>query len=108
MHYIRYDVLYAYMLQTLQSWATLIHRDEETVAACLMQSYNANHRTSKKSADVELKSAQQRLTKLDNMLSKLYEDRIAGTVSERNFAMLTQRYQKEQEVLESKIAELSS
>ena len=42
------------------------------------------------------------------MLSKLYEDRIAGTVSERNFAMLTQKYQEEQGELESKIAELSS
>lgn len=107
-HYIRYDVLYNYVRQSLQTWSNLIQRDEEAVAARLMKSDSESHLTNKRSVDVELRTAQQRLNKLDNMLSKLYEDRIAGAVNERNFSMLTQKYQEEQEALESKIAELST
>lgn len=73
-----------------------------------MKSDSENHVTNRRCADVELRTARQRLDKLDNMLSKLYEDRIAGSVSERNFSMLTQKYQEEQEALEAKITELSS
>ena len=42
------------------------------------------------------------------MLSKLYEDRISGTVSERNFGMLAQKYQAEQAALEKKVDELTA
>lgn len=107
-HYIRYDVLYAYILQNLQSWVELVHEDEEVVAARLMRLNDANRTTNRKCADVDLRAAQQRLNKLDSMLSKLYEDRISGVVSERNFAILAQKYQKEQGELEVKIAQLST
>ncbi len=107
-HYTRYDVLYAYVLQRLRSWVDIVQRDEQATIARLMQQNDTNERANKKRAADGLRAAQQRLSKLDNMLSKLYEDRIAGTVSERNFAMLTQKYQEEQCELESKITELSS
>lgn len=86
----------------------IVQRDEQATATRLMQQNDTNEQANKKRATDGLRVAQQRLSKLDNMLSKLYEDRIAGTVSERNFAMLTQKYQEEQGELESKIAELSS
>lgn len=107
-HYIRYDFLYNYVRRSLQFWSDLIQRDEDAVAARLMKTDSENHLANKRNIDIELRTTQQRLNKLDNMLSKLYEDRIAGAVNERNFSMLTQKYQEEQNTLESKIIELSA
>ena len=40
---------------------------------------------------------------LDNMFARMYEDWAAGRITESNFNMLSQRYQKEQEEQEQKI-----
>ena len=61
-----------------------------------------------KRAEAEISAAQKRLTKLDNLLAKLYEDRINETVSERNFSMLTEKYQREQDELTVKMEKLSA
>ena len=42
------------------------------------------------------------------MLAKIYEDRISGEITERNFSMLTQKYQQEQEELTEKIDTLAA
>ena len=41
------------------------------------------------------------------MFPKLYDDRILEEITERNFSMLSEKYQQEQEELNSKIAELT-
>ena len=55
----------------------------------------------------ELAQAEKRLTEIDNLFSKLYEDRAKGKVSERNFLMLTNKYQNEQKSMEEKITDYS-
>ena len=43
-----------------------------------------------------------------NLLAKLYEDRVSEIITARNFSMLSQKYQEEQEQLEAKITALNS
>ena len=43
-----------------------------------------------------LAKAEKRLSELDDLFAKLYEDRAKNTVSERNYVMLSGRYQDEQ------------
>ena len=44
---------------------------------------------------------------MDNLLAKIYEDRLSGTITKRNFSMLSQKYQQEQGELEKKIEALT-
>ena len=108
MHYIRYDVLYAYVLSRLQYWIQAIHRDGEAMEKRLLQATDEEHASANKRAEMELQRAKKRLTELDNLLAKLYEDSVAGKINERNFDMLSQKYQQEQEETESKIQTLTA
>lgn len=54
-------------------------------------------------AKKELVRAEKRLAKLDDLFAKLYEDRAKNVVSERNYAMLSNRYQDDQIEIEAKI-----
>lgn len=107
-HYIRYDVLYAYVLSRLQFWIKTIHQDEQAVVARLLKSSNSEQDARNKRATTEKKRAEKRLSELDNLLAKIYEDRIAEIITARNFSMLSQKYQQEQEELEAKISTLNT
>ena len=108
MHYIRYDVLYSTVLDCIQKWASAVLTDENAVVERLMQANEIDNAAAEKRATADLRASQRRVKKLDDMLSKLYEDRFSGTISERSFATLTRKYQDEQEELSRKIEELTA
>ena len=108
MHYIRYDVLYAYVLSRLQYWIQAVQRDGEGMEKQLLQATDAEHAAANKRAEMELQRAKKRLTELDNLLAKLYEDSVSGKINERNFDMLSQKYQHEQDEQETKIQTLTA
>lgn len=45
---------------------------------------------------------------LDNLFAKMYEDRSRETITERNFTMLSAKYQEEQTQIENKKGELKA
>lgn len=51
---------------------------------------------------------EKRLHELDNLFAKMYEDREKEAITERNFAMLSAKYQEEQTQLESKKQEIQA
>lgn len=82
------------------------HEDEfvRLVTQKSKQETERNLRESKK----ELEAAKARVTKLDDIIQRLYEDNIEGKVSDERFAKLTATYEAEQRQLEYRIAELQS
>ena len=80
------------------------HEDEfvRLVTQKSKQETERNLRESKK----ELEAAKARVTKLDGIIQRLYEDNIEGKVSDERFAKLTATYEAEQHTLEKRIAEL--
>ena len=102
-HYIRYDVLYAYVLERIQHWAVRAEKDEEKLLEDLLKSGDRERAALIKKQTAEPKKAEKRKTELDNMFAKMYEDWASGRITESNFNMLSQRYQKEQEEQEQKI-----
>lgn len=105
-HYIRYDVLCAYVLSRLQFWINAVGQDEQAILHRLQQTTDNERSAMNKRKLADLKRAEKRLSELDNLLAKVYEDRLSGAITERNFSMLFQKYQQEQEELESKIQDL--
>ena len=52
------------------------------------------------------KKAQKRQAEIDALFSRMYEDRVTGRITERNFSMLSDKYQTEQETLAQAIDSL--
>ena len=106
MHYIRYDVLYQAVLERLQYWANAVQQDEEKVLNKIQKVGNAERIREKKKKASTLKKAENRQNEIDRLFAKMYEDRACEKITERNFVMLSSKYQKEQIELEQQITSL--
>ena len=106
MHYIRYDVLYQAVLERLQYWAKAVQQDEEKVLNKIQKVGNAERIREKKKKASALKKAESRQNEIDRLFAKMYEDRASEKITERNFIMLSGKYQKEQVELEQQITNL--
>lgn len=106
MHYIRYDVLYSYILSRLQYWCSEAQQDESQLLQRLLKSNDNERISAKKKAVSELKKAQKRQAEIDSIFTRMYEDRVTDRITERNFSMLSDKYQTEQETLAQTIDSL--
>ena len=102
-HSINYDVLYAVVLGRLQYWISQAHeKDDSELLQRLLKSGNKQRTSDKASTKKELSKTEKRLHEIDNLFAKMYEDRARGKITERNFSMLSAKYQEEQIQLEEK------
>ena len=74
------------------------------IAARLGKSEKENVRQ----AERELKRANKRLSELDRLFAKLYEEHVNGKVNERNYNSMSASYENEQTELEYRISELNA
>ena len=108
MHYIRYDVLYAYVLSRLQYWSQQAQQDEDKLLKRLLNASDKERSSAREKQASELKKAEKRKAEVDGLFAKMYEDWAAGRITEYNFNMLSQKYQSEQQELEAKIETLKA
>ncbi len=54
----------------------------------------------------ELEQATQRITKLDSIIQRLYEDNLDGKISDERFVKMTATYEQEQKVLQTQVITL--
>lgn len=106
-HYIRYDALYAYVLARIQHWSARAIEDEKKLLSQLLSAGDRERNTAQKKQATELKKAEKRKAEVDGLFAKLYEDWVAGRITEYNFNMLTTKYQAEQGELAEKIDALT-
>ena len=108
MHYICYDVLYAYVLSRLQYWSVLAQHDEERLLKRLLNANDKGQAAARKKQAAELNKAEKRKAEVDTLFARMYEDWAAGRITEYNFSMLSGKYQSEQAELDEKIERLQS
>lgn len=102
-HSINYDVLYAVVLGRLQYWISQAHeKDDSELLQRLLKSGDKQRASEKTSTKKELTKTEKRLHEIDDLFAKMYEDRARGKITERNFSMLSAKYQEEQIWLEEK------
>lgn len=106
MHYIRYDVLYAYVLSRLQYWSQQAVQDEDELLKQLLHASDRERAAAKGRQAAELKKAEKRKAVLDRLVTKTYEDWSTGHLDIDNFNMLSQKFQGEQRELNEKIKQL--
>ena len=88
-------------------WKTkAVQQDEEKVLNKIQKVGNAERIREKKKKSSTLKKAENRQNEIDRLFAKMYEDRACEKITERNFVMLSSKYQKEQIELEQQITSL--
>ena len=107
-HYIRYDVLYEYVLSRIRYWSAFANENEDKLLAYLEKNDDKKFKSSQQKANSDIKKSEKRLKELDNQLAKIYEDRLKGTLNERNFNKLTAKCQQEQDELIELVKTLST
>ncbi len=108
-HYIKYDVIYNIVLGRLQYWISQAHeKDDGELLRRLLKNGDKQRAKENASAKKELTRTEKRLQELDNLFVKMYEDRAREAITERNFTMLSAKYQEEQAQLEEKKQELQA
>lgn len=105
-HYIKYDTLYAVVLKRLQYWIGQAQMNEDKLLDRLLKTGDRQRQAEIARARKGLTKSEKRLSELDDLFAKLYEDRAKNTVSERNYAMLSGRYQDGQIQLEADVKKL--
>ena len=107
-HYIKYETIYDMVFERLQYWIERAKEDAEELLDSILKNGDVQRRTSAEKARKDLAKAEKRLSELDDLFVKLYEDRAKNAVSERNYTMLSGRYQDEQLQLEAEVTKLKS
>ena len=107
-HYICYDVLYTYVLARVRYWAKQAEIDEDALLQRLLKTGDKERLAASKKQANELSKAEKRKAEVDRLFAKMYEDWAAGRITEYNFNMLSQKYQSEQQELETKIEALKA
>lgn len=102
-HRVDYDVLYQLVLDRIRLLAKAALADEKSVEMRLESSYAQQARVEQEASSFAVAKAQDRIQVLDRMISRLYEDMIAGRVNEANFETLLNNAQREQTTLKEQI-----
>ena len=104
-HRVEYDVLYDLVLHKIQECARAALRDEAAVAGRLSDNCIAEGKAQREALEHALAKDEERVEVLDKMVLRLYEDMVAGRISEANFNLMLDKTQTKQAQLKERITE---
>jgi len=96
-HTINDNVLKQLVLSEIRSHAALASYDEKRVAAAVLQLRNRENTAYLVTYRRELKACEDRLLRLDNIITTLYEDRVNRVITDTMFSALVKKYEGERE-----------
>ena len=102
-HHIPFNLVYSIVLGRLQYWLQELQNSEVKLLDRLLKSGDKHRESELKHSTKELQKAEKRQKELDNVFAKMYEDRASGSLDERNYAMLSGKYQTEQRQIAEQI-----
>ncbi len=105
-HWIEARALYESVLADIQKHADEALRDNSSMVDKLLKKAGRAETDRRKALEKELKQCKARLSEVDKLFQSLYEDKISGGITERNYQMMSRKYEAEQTELEVKIREL--
>ena len=104
-HRIEYDTLTSLVLHKIRECAAAALMDSEAVADRLTGNCEAEQKGQREALERALAKDEERIETLEKMVLRLYEDMVAGRITENNFDLLLAKTQKEQAELKEKAAE---
>ena len=105
-HAIGYKTLYNIVLDDIRRQAQCLSSAREEYIAMMRERVGAHTQSEIRRLKAELKKAQKRMEDLDRILSKLYEDRALGKITEERYLQMSSAYEKEYAELKEHAAQL--
>ena len=106
-HWIEARDLYDAVLADIQRHAAMALADDEEFIEKLLGQVEQSKVGKYRAVGKELRTSKARLSEIDKLFAALYEEHISGKISDRNYEMMSRKYEKEQTELEQKIADMS-
>jgi len=107
-HSISFEVLEETVLRDIQNNAILAAGNQKKLIRRLEKYGNREQEEKRLSLEKKLCGAHNRLSELDNLIRKLFEERYAGNVPDSIFKRLMSDYEKEQQNLQINVADFQS
>ena len=108
LHWIEARDLYEGVLADIRRHAKTALKDNAGMTEKLLKQLGADKKKQSKIITRELKEKKSRLSEVDRLFQKLYEDKVKGNISERNFQMMSRKYEEEQTELQKRIDEIGA
>lgn len=99
-HYIRATVLEQLVLENLREVISFAREDEEEFVRQAMENKMALHRQEQAQAKRLLEQQTRRMSEIDTIIKRLYEDHVIGKLTDDRFAKMSADYEQEQETLQ--------
>lgn len=107
-HYIRTCVLREIVLGELNKLLASVRKNEDEFIKTAMNNSVQKQSTELAKAKKTLKQAEKRISELDKLFKRLYEDNVLEKISDERFSILSAEYEDEHKKLKSTITELSA
>ena len=107
-HRIAADVLMELIAETLRRVTKFAKTDNAEFVKRVQETLTAQQSDGVKAQRKRLKVCRNRVTELETLFTKIYEDNALGKLDDKRFAAMSEKYSAEQTALENEIAELSS
>lgn len=105
-HYIRNVVLEQIVQTAVSDLADFVRNYEAVFLYMLSRKTEAEKKTELSAMRQRLTAAQNRISEIDRVISRLYEDNILGKISDERFFKMSAGYESEQKALEAEVAEI--
>ncbi len=106
-HYIRTVVLREIVLKELNKLLVTVKENEDMFVREAMNSSAEKHFSEVKRARKMLAQAEKRISELDKLFTRLYEDNVSGKISDERFSMMSKGYEDEQSKLKQAVNEFT-
>ncbi len=105
-HYIRTRILKEIVLGEINKLLTAVNDNEDSFIQNLMDKSSATHLEDVKKAKKLLSKDERRISELDRLFRRLYEDNVLGKIDDERFSQMSADYTKEQRSLRDEAAKL--
>lgn len=105
-HYIRTCVLREIVLGEINKLLATVKADEDEFIKVAMSNSVQKQSSEVSKAKRSLKQAEKRISELDKLFTRLYEDNVLGRISDERFATMSTGYEDEQRALKTTADEL--
>ena len=105
-HRVEYNTLYRLVLNKIRECASAALMDGEAIAGKLTDTCEAEQKGQREAWERSLAKDEERIEGLEKMVLRLYEDMMAGRISDTNFNLMLGRTQTEQAELKARVEEV--
>ena len=102
-HRIKYNTLYSIVLEQIRSCAEKALADEQEAAEQLRENCQADEQAERLLIEQSIAEDSERIDALERIISRVYEDMVAGRITEDNFNRILERSQTEQTTLKNRV-----